>query len=421
MPKKILIYMALMLAVPLAGEMKFYPLEGSLRISLGTPVFFFFLLWSRRINPVFSGLLAGIAVVVFRILYGIYIAGMPAIVNFELHFPVFFYYLSFAAMFHYFHVKSYYGSPFLLGLLGVVIEIFASIAELAARSLFIHVPFTLNTLLTISGIAIIRSFFVLGFFNIFVIREARAAEHEQRLRIEQMLMLISNLYVEMIQLKKMMKNSEELTSECYVLYRNLKGEGHNEHAQAALKIAGEMHETKKDSQRIYAGLSKLMAKEDLSDFLSMKEILNVVITSNERYSQLLGKKVHIQLIVPESPKRFHTFMILSIVNNLVSNAVEAIKEDGEIRLEAALEGDHLKILVKDTGTGIAARNRPHIFEPGFTTKFDQDGIASNGIGLSYVKNVIESLDGSFSIEDKQGQYNTVFAVSLPTECLMERG
>ena len=40
-------------------------------------------------------------------------------------------------------------------------------------------------------------------------------------------------------------------------------------SQAMLKIAGELHEIKKDNQRIYAGLSKLMAKEKLDDFMNI--------------------------------------------------------------------------------------------------------------------------------------------------------
>ncbi|WP_071458733.1 sensor histidine kinase [Bacillus massilinigeriensis] len=420
-PQKILTYLAMMLAVPLAGEMKFYPLEGILRVSLGTPVFFFFLLWSRKIHPLLSGFLVGVSVVAFRILSSVYISDVALQDSFEMHFPVFFYYLSFAWMFQYFQLKKHYDNPLLLGMLGVIIEILASIMELTARSLFIHVSFSIKTLVTISGIAIIRSFFVLGFFNITVIREARAAEREQRIRNEKMLMLISNLYVEMIQLRKMMKNAEQLTSDCYSLYRGLREDGNGEYARAALRIAGAMHETKKDSQRIYAGLSKLMTKENLSDFLFMREIVDVIVTSNESYAQLLGKDISFEIDLKNITERFHTFLLLSIINNLVSNAVEAIKGSGIIRMEAELKGNLLILTVKDSGPGINTRNKPLIFEPGFTTKFNQDGIASNGIGLSYIKNVIESHDGKIELIEGNVPFNTIFHIELPVECLIERG
>jgi two-component system sensor histidine kinase YcbA len=70
----------------------------------------------------------------------------------------------------------------------------------------------------------------------------------------------------MFQLKKSTKNAEELTSTCYVHYRDLKKWENHEQAKVALNIAGNLHEIKKDNQRIYAGLSKLMIKENLDDF-----------------------------------------------------------------------------------------------------------------------------------------------------------
>ena len=45
---KLLAYLFMIIAVPIAGELKFYPLDGDLRVSLGTPLFFFILLWSTK-------------------------------------------------------------------------------------------------------------------------------------------------------------------------------------------------------------------------------------------------------------------------------------------------------------------------------------------------------------------------------------
>ncbi len=77
---------------------------------------------------------------------------------------------------------------------------------------------------------------------------------------EHMLMLISNLYEETIHLKKTLKNAENITKESYDLYRELKALEKREnqplvltqqYSQKALRIAGEMHEVKKDNQRIF--------------------------------------------------------------------------------------------------------------------------------------------------------------------------
>ena len=305
----------------------------------------------------------------------------------------------------------------------MIVEIAASIIEISFRSLFSHIPITLNTFLMIGGIAFIRSFFVLGFFNIFVIREAKLAEMEQRKRNEQMLMLISNLYVEMIQLKKTMKDAESVTGDCYSFYRELKNKDYESHAKTALRMAGEMHEIKKDNQRIYAGLSKVMVKENFSDFMQIKEVVDVIVTCNDRYSEALGKAIKLKSNISGSHPPYHTFMLLSVINNLVSNAVEAIDHTGDILLKVDRKNDLAVIQVKDNGPGISERNRKMIFEPGFTTKFNHLGAASNGIGLSYVKNVIENLGGSIELEheDSEADYRTVFTIKLPIDRLSEKG
>lgn len=421
MKTKLLIYLAMMVMVPLAGELKLYPFEANVRVSLGTPVFFFFLLWSRQIHPLISGMVVGAAVVLFRANLRIFGDDMSFDTAFSRHFPVFFYYFMFAAMFYFSKIKQYYDRPIFIGIIGTILEIIATLTEMGIRSYNHQIELSLNSAFSIGVIAIIRSFFVLGFFNLIVIRESRIAANVQRLRNEQMLVHISNLYVEMIQLKKTMKNTEALTSAGYNLYRQLKAAGHEPFATKALKFAGEIHEIKKDNQRIYAGLSKLMAKEKLDDFMPIQEIIDVIVIGNERYSTMLKKQINFKIQIDGIHPNYNTFMLLSLINNLVSNAVEAIEESGEIYIEAKIDLDRLKVQVKDNGPGIKLRNRELIFTPGFTTKFDSVGQASSGIGLSYVRDTINEFGGSITLEEPEAFYKTVFTVCLPIEKLMERG
>lgn len=423
MKEKLLIYIAIMIAVPIGGELKFYPFEGDMRVSLGTPIFFFILLWSRKLHPLLAGATAGLAVVLFRVAMFSFSGNIQLLKEaFLLHSPVFFYYLTFALLFYLFKINSLYNKPFLVGLLGVIVEVAASMIEIFFRSLLSQSPINLSTFLTIGIIAFIRSFFVLGFFNIFVIREARLSEGQQKKRNEEMLMLISNLYVEMIQLKKTMKNAEYLTTQCYGFYKELKKYQHEKQANLALKIAGELHEIKKDNQRIYAGLTKLMVKENLSDFLDIEEILKIILKANGSYADTLGKSIEITSSVTGEHPHYHTFMLMSVINNLVANAVEAVHHTGAIHLEVNRNQDNAIIRVKDNGPGISIRNRELVFEPGFTTKFNHEGAASNGIGLSYVKNAIENIDGRIKIENENCiGFNTIFTIEVPIRSLIQGG
>ena len=114
-------------------------------------------------------------------------------------------------------------------------------------------------------------------------------------------------------MKKSMKNAEELTSVCYGLYRDLKELGsNNQQLKPHLKIAGQMHEIKKDSQRIYAGLSKLMVKENLNDFMAIEEIIEVIVRSNKNYGDILGKSIDYQVnISGDHPLLSYVYSIFS--------------------------------------------------------------------------------------------------------------
>ncbi|WP_260871807.1 sensor histidine kinase [Bacillus sp. X1(2014)] len=409
----------MIIAVPITGELKFYPLSGAdLRFSMSTTVFFFILLWSRKIHPVLAGFLTGSAVVCFRMILDKVQVGS---FEFPIHFPVFFYYMVFGMFFHIFKVKKLYHRPLLIGLLGMVLEIMGNVTEMAIRHFTTDMKMTTSSFLIIIGVAIIRSFFVLGFFNTILVRETRLAEEQQKKRTEEVLLLVSNLYVEMFQLEKSAKDAEKLTSACYAIYRDLKALNNQKQAQAMLKIAGELHEIKKDNQRIYAGLSKLMAKEKLDDFMNIQEIIFVAAISNKNYSELLGKTIDFQVRISGEHPEYRTFILLSLINNLVANAVEAINQEGQIVVTVEKVQDLVKITIKDNGNGISNKNKVYIFEPGFTTKFDQAGIASNGIGLSYTKNVIEDLDGKINLIESSKEKGTTFEVQLPVVNLTKKG
>jgi two-component system CheB/CheR fusion protein len=103
--------------------------------------------------------------------------------------------------------------------------------------------------------------------------------------------------------------------------------------------------------------------------------------------------------------------------NLLLNAADAMPRGGKIyaRVTPAYEWkDHrrgLRLTFADTGSGIAAKNLPRIWDPFFTTK----GAAGNGIGLSLVKNTVQKHHGVLRVRSstKAGHSGTVFSIFLP--------
>lgn len=72
------------------------------------------------------------------------------------------------------------------------------------------------------------------------------------------------------------------------------------------------------------------------------------------------------------------------IENLVKNAIDAMKGRGKLSLEVLHEGGFIKINISDTGSGIPKNQFKSIFEPGFTTKK-----RGWGLGLSLTKRIVE--------------------------------
>ena len=158
-----------------------------------------------------AGFLTGSAVVLFRVfLDSLHADSFQFQNSFSSHFPVFFYYLVFASFFYLFKIKNLYSRPFIIGLLGIVIEIIANLAEISIRHFTNQMQITSSALLIIGGVAIIRSFFVLGFFNILILRETRLAEEQQRKRNEQILIIISKFVCRNVSIGKVREKCGEV-------------------------------------------------------------------------------------------------------------------------------------------------------------------------------------------------------------------
>jgi len=78
--------------------------------------------------------------------------------------------------------------------------------------------------------------------------------------------------------------------------------------------------------------------------------------------------------------------LAQVINNLVSNAVRYTPEDGTIEMRAGLEGDHMLVVVEDSGSGIKAEAMPKIFDDFFRGDHETEG---TGLGLSICKRVVE--------------------------------
>ncbi|MBN1150776.1 PAS domain S-box protein [candidate division WOR-3 bacterium] len=105
--------------------------------------------------------------------------------------------------------------------------------------------------------------------------------------------------------------------------------------------------------------------------------------------------------------------ICQVISNLTINAQQSMPEGGEIQLlvknQEESEGKKVKIVIKDSGIGIAKNHLDKVFDPYFTTK--QHG---SGLGLSISHSIISKHGGSIHIISDIGKGTTV-TVLLPAK------
>jgi two-component system sensor histidine kinase HydH len=93
--------------------------------------------------------------------------------------------------------------------------------------------------------------------------------------------------------------------------------------------------------------------------------------------------------------------------NLITNALQAINNSGEITISASVKNGKITIEIHDDGPGIPSDNIPKIFDPLFTTK--QTG---TGLGLTSCKTIIEQHGGHIYVESAV-EKGTTFIITIP--------
>ncbi|WP_223829341.1 sensor histidine kinase [Paenibacillus arenilitoris] len=417
-----LMQMALVAAVTaVAGEFKITPFSGEMfRIGLGSSAFLLSLLLMRQLPYIYTGLAAGLTVLVFRTGLDAFASSSDAFSLFaslKTHVPAALYYIVFAAFMKRLQVSLPERQPLHLVCLIALIDFISNEIELLARSiLFDYAYLYKGQLIWVGTASAVRSVFVVGLYSSMLIHQMRVVHNEQKKRMEQMLNVGSGLYGEVFYLKKSMDAIERITAKGYQLYSRLNEAGDKDVSRSMLEITQQIHEVKKDSQRILSGLLKLFDRETATD-MTVNEIVDFVIQSNASYSRMLKKDIRYERRIEADYATAHYIPLLTVLNNLVSNAVEAIQATGTVTIEVYEEEEDTVLVVSDTGEGIAEPNKEVIFEPGFTTKFNDEGCAATGIGLSHVRDIVRSLGGSLSLHASAPSEGTAFVVALSTRTL----
>jgi two-component system, CitB family, sensor kinase len=105
--------------------------------------------------------------------------------------------------------------------------------------------------------------------------------------------------------------------------------------------------------------------------------------------------------------------LVTIINNLVDNAVDATGNGGSVDvLVRHTEQDGVEVRVADDGPGVPAEIRARMFNAGVTTKAPTTDHHGRGIGLALVSRIVARRHGTISVSER-AEGGTVFSVTLP--------
>ena len=102
-----------------------------------------------------------------------------------------------------------------------------------------------------------------------------------------------------------------------------------------------------------------------------------------------------------------------VLQNLLVNAVRHTPADGTIRVEGRRDPGALRLVVHDTGEGIAETDLPHIFDPFFRADAARSGDGA-GLGLALADRIVRALGGTIEVASRPDR-GTRFDVTLPLD------
>ena len=141
------------------------------------------------------------------------------------------------------------------------------------------------------------------------------------------------------------------------------------------------------------------------------ENLNTVINESLNYLKVrISKKVNITFTTQNNAQveaKLNPSLFSWVLENLIKNAVDAMKGDGDIQIYITDQSQFVYIDITDTGIGIPRANQKAIFEPGFTTKK-----RGWGLGLSLVKRIVENYHEGKIFVKQSDETGTVFRIVL---------
>ncbi|WP_434037444.1 sensor histidine kinase [Formosa sp. 4Alg 33] len=170
-------------------------------------------------------------------------------------------------------------------------------------------------------------------------------------------------------------------------------------------------EIEKDINRLET-ITERFSKIGSVPTLTKTDIVKETLESYDYLKSRSSKLIAFSIDVPnhEIPVQLNAQLYSWTIENLVKNAIDAMKGKGKLSLQIIASEQDVKINVTDTGKGLSKAQFNQVFEPGFTTKK-----RGWGLGLSLARRIIEDFhDGKIKVAQSEIGKGTTMQITLKT-------
>ena len=247
-------------------------------------------------------------------------------------------------------------------------------------------------------------------------------EHEERYK--KLLIMVAVFRSEIYFMSKNMVEIEDVMKKAFTMYRTMEKENYPEDIRLlSLDVAKDVHEIKKDYIRVIKGLQDNFLADIQAGAMRIKDLLNILEVDIREQIAERGEDITFSWSARTNFVVADHFSLMAVLRNLVINSLDALsgEKNGRITLRVeADDEDQYVFTVSDNGHGIKEEDLQTIFDPGYSTKFDDEtGDINRGVGLTLVRDLVrDKFGGEVGVESKEGRY-TDFQITIPVENMQE--
>jgi two-component system phosphate regulon sensor histidine kinase PhoR len=178
-----------------------------------------------------------------------------------------------------------------------------------------------------------------------------------------------------------------------------------------------------ESQRMSRMIDTFLSVTQL-ERADKQEVVQIALRLDELIREVIGtmqpiaKKKRIRLVEQPTgtipPVSADKSLITQVLIKLVDNAIRYSPERTTVTLSAVLEAESVRVIVEDRGYGVPAESVDRVWEKFYRVARDgqEKDEESTGLGLAFVKEVVEQHGGSVGVESEVGRWSK-FSFALP--------